>query len=153
MPAKLVLSEKTAGIGLGALCLVLSLALLWSWRNEESLRSRLEATGKRTKASVIAARDRSVQTGRSTRADVHTLSVFYLIDLKGYSKDFEVTRQGFEDHPQGSKVDVLYSPDNPDEAILAGEFGIDARRGWIGGAISGAFALGLFGYAARRKKA
>jgi hypothetical protein len=148
---KLTLDEKTAGYGLGSICLLIALAMFWGWQMDSALRSQLERSGKRAQASVIAARSGRVSTGKASSAEEYILSVFYLVDLKGVSKDFRVTHKGYTDHPQGSKVGVIYNPQNPEQSILAEDFALDsASSAWIGGAIFAVIAIGLFWFAIRK---
>jgi hypothetical protein len=150
---KLVLSEKTAAIIGGSICLILAAAMFVGWRADDSLRAKLKESGKKVEASVIAARSRSVSTGKTSRMEERVLSVIYMVDLKMISKDFRVNEKGLDEHPQGSKVNVLYDPDNPEDAILAEDFALSsASTAWIGGIILSVLTIACFWYAMRPKR-
>lgn len=149
---KIKLSERVAAHFFCGVCAFLAAAMLWGWRMDSDLRGNLQRSGKRVEATVVAARQRMVPSGRTSRLEEYELSVIYMVDLKMISKDFRVTSKGFYDHPQGAKVPVLYYPESPQEAAIDGDFGLDsAGNAWIGGVIFAVLAAGLFLYAIRRK--
>jgi hypothetical protein len=152
-PIKIVLNEKVAAYILGSICLILAIGMVSGWQRDGNLRGKLKESGKKAEASVTAAHTRFISTGRTSRMEEYVLSVIYMADLKMVSKDFRVTEKGYFDHPQGSKAEVLYDPDDPEKSVLTGDFGLDsAGSAWIGGAFFAVLAVGLFWYAIRRKR-
>jgi hypothetical protein len=135
------------------ICLILAIGMFSGWRGDDSLRAKLKESGKKVEASVIAARTNFVLTGKTSRMEERVLSVIYMADLKMVSKDFRVNEKGFADHPQGSKVNVLYDPDDPEDAILAEDFALNSKgTAWIGGIFFTVLALACFWWAMRTKR-
>jgi len=123
------------------------------WLMHGSLAAKLKQSGKTAQGTVTAANSHYVSTGTTTRMEERQLSVIYMVDLKMFSKDFRVTEKGLSEHPQGSKVEVLYNPSDPEESVLVGDFALEsASTAWIGGTMFGVLTLGLFWYAIRSKR-
>jgi hypothetical protein len=150
---KFVLNEKTAAIIGGSICLILAAAMFVGWRADDSLRAKLKESGTKVEARVTAARSRSISTGKTSRMEERMLSVIYMADLKMVSKDFRVNEKGLAEHPQGSKVNVLYDPDNPEDSVLAEDFALSsASTAWIGGILFSVLTIACFWYAIRAKR-
>lgn len=149
----MVLSEKTASFILGTVLLLVGAGLLWWGQSEADLITRLKEKGKQVTGSVVNASERktrSARRGGQTTTTTYHLSVLYTVDAKLHTKDFETNRDGFTEHPAGSKVPVIYDPADPEVADLGGSLSVHGASGpRIGAFVCLVLGLGLFVYGVR----